>query len=165
MKMYKTRAYFLFLLNLWFCSSSTSFLISRIGISISSFSFTNSVIPTTILSGDMKSLTALPSFKNSGLFAISKLIFLFLVSCKQTESLIIQNNIVLGLEASEGTDELIKRCYNYKKKGDKGILIKLPEKNLLKALNLSNDMIANENFKNNKIIDLRIYNSVILTNE
>ena len=50
-------------------------------------------------------------------------------------------------------------------KNNKGILIKLPEKNLLKALNLSNDMIANENFKNNKIIDLRIYNSVILTNE
>ena len=39
--------------------------------------------------------------------------------------IIIQNNIVLGIEAAEGTDELIRRCYNYKKKGDKGILIKL----------------------------------------
>ena len=33
------------------------------------------------------------------------------------------------MEASEGTDELIKRCYNYKKKGDKGILLKLSKYN------------------------------------
>ena len=39
--------------------------------------------------------------------------------------MIIQNNIILGLESVEGTNELIKRCFNYKKKGDKGILIKL----------------------------------------
>ena len=50
-------------------------------------------------------------------------------------------------------------------KTNKDILIKLPQKNLLKALNLSHQMITNENFKNNKIIDLRIYNNVILTNE
>ena len=50
-------------------------------------------------------------------------------------------------------------------KTNKDILIKLPQKNLLKALNLSHHMITNENFKNNKIIDLRIYNNVILTNE
>ena len=41
------------------------------------------------------------------------------------QSMIVQNEIILGLEASEGTDELIKRCYNYKKKGDRGVLIKL----------------------------------------
>ena len=41
------------------------------------------------------------------------------------QSMIIQNNIILGLESVEGTNELIKRCFNYKKKGDKGILIKL----------------------------------------
>tara|TARA_Y100000741_G_scaffold335120_1_gene292789 strand:+ start:134 stop:823 length:690 start_codon:yes stop_codon:yes gene_type:complete len=50
-------------------------------------------------------------------------------------------------------------------KTNKDILIKLPQKNLLKALNLSHHIITNENFKNNKIIDLRIYNNVILTNE
>ena len=50
-------------------------------------------------------------------------------------------------------------------KTNKGILIKLPQKNLLKLLNLSHDLITNENFKNNKVIDLRIYNSVISTNE
>ena len=42
-----------------------------------------------------------------------------------SQSLIVQNSIILGIEASEGTDELIKRCHNYKKKGDKGILLKL----------------------------------------
>jgi len=50
-------------------------------------------------------------------------------------------------------------------KTNKGILIKLPQKNLLKLLNLSHHLITNENFKNNKVIDLRIYNSVISTNE
>ena len=41
------------------------------------------------------------------------------------QSLIIQNNIILGIEAAEGTDELVKRCFKYKKKGDGGILLKL----------------------------------------
>jgi len=42
-----------------------------------------------------------------------------------SQSMIIQNKIILGLEAAEGTDELIFRCSKYKKKGDKGILLKL----------------------------------------
>ena len=46
-----------------------------------------------------------------------------------SQSLILQNKLVLGIEAAEGTDELIKRCYKYKKKGDKGILIKLTKYN------------------------------------
>ena len=46
-----------------------------------------------------------------------------------SQSIIIQNNLVLGIEAAEGTDELIRRCYKYKKKGDKGILIKLSKYN------------------------------------
>ncbi|PPR46560.1 MAG: hypothetical protein CFH19_01185 [Alphaproteobacteria bacterium MarineAlpha5_Bin9] len=45
------------------------------------------------------------------------------------QSLIIQNKIILGIEAAEGTDELIKRCNEYKKKGDKGVLIKLSKYN------------------------------------
>jgi len=40
------------------------------------------------------------------------------------QSMIVQNKIILGLEAIEGTDELIKRCHKYKKKGDIGQLIK-----------------------------------------
>ena len=50
-------------------------------------------------------------------------------------------------------------------KNNKGILIKLPETNLLKALNLAYHITINEIFKNDKVIDLRIYNHVILTNE
>ena len=46
-----------------------------------------------------------------------------------SQSLIIQNKIVLGIEAAEGTNELIKRCYQYKKRGDKGVLIKLSKYN------------------------------------
>ena len=45
------------------------------------------------------------------------------------QSMIIQNQIILGLEAVEGTDNLIKRCNALKKKGDKGILVKLSKYN------------------------------------
>ena len=41
------------------------------------------------------------------------------------QSLIVQNQLILGVECIEGTDELIKRTSNYKKEGDKGILLKL----------------------------------------
>ena len=50
-------------------------------------------------------------------------------------------------------------------KNNKGILIKLPETNLLNALNLAYHITINEIFKNDKVIDLRIYNEVISTNE
>ena len=52
------------------------------------------------------------------------------------QSMIIQNNIILGLETAEGTNELIRRCFNYKKKGDKGILIKLSKYNQSKHLDI-----------------------------
>ena len=52
------------------------------------------------------------------------------------QSLIIQNERILGLESVEGTDELIKRCFSYKKKGDKGILIKLSKYNQSKILDI-----------------------------
>lgn len=45
------------------------------------------------------------------------------------QSLIVQNEIVLGLEAAEGTDKLIKRCNELKKTGDKGVLIKASKYN------------------------------------
>ncbi len=50
-------------------------------------------------------------------------------------------------------------------KNNEGILIKLPETNLLKALNLAYHITINEIFKNDKVIDLRIHNYVISTNE
>ena len=46
-------------------------------------------------------------------------IFKLIGKADLSQSLIIQNKIVLGIEAAEGTDELIKRCYQYKNKGDK----------------------------------------------
>ena len=41
------------------------------------------------------------------------------------QSLIVQNQLILGIECLEGTDELIKRCSEYKKLGHKSILLKL----------------------------------------
>jgi UDP-2,3-diacylglucosamine hydrolase len=41
------------------------------------------------------------------------------------QSIVVQNQLVIGIEAIEGTDNLIKRCFKYKKKGDLGIVIKL----------------------------------------
>ena len=41
------------------------------------------------------------------------------------------------------------------------ILIKLPNKNLLEAINFAIKLTQNEAIKNNKVIDLRIANYVI----
>ena len=41
------------------------------------------------------------------------------------QSIVVQNQLVIGIEAIEGTDDLIERCFQYKKKGDLGIVIKL----------------------------------------
>jgi cell division septal protein FtsQ len=46
-----------------------------------------------------------------------------------------------------------------------GILIKLPQKNLHKALRIANLIKKNNKFKNNKILDLRIVNHIITSNE
>lgn len=41
------------------------------------------------------------------------------------QSVIVQQGLVLGVEGIEGTDELIKRCATYKRKGDGAVLVKL----------------------------------------
>ena len=41
------------------------------------------------------------------------------------QSVIVQHGLVLGVVAIEGTDELIKRCSAYKRKGNGGVLVKL----------------------------------------
>ena len=46
-----------------------------------------------------------------------------------------------------------------------GTLIKLPEKNLQEKLNLAHQIINNEEFKYDKIIDLRVANYIITKNE
>ena len=52
------------------------------------------------------------------------------------QSMIIQNKIVLGLEAVEGTDSLMIRCKDYKKSGDKGILVKFSKYNQSSILDI-----------------------------
>lgn len=41
------------------------------------------------------------------------------------QSVIVQEGIVLGVEGAEGTDELIRRCRLYKRKGRGGVLVKI----------------------------------------
>jgi len=53
--------------------------------------------------------------------------------------------------------------WDIKNKND--ILFKLPKKNLIKSLNLAYHIINNEKLENSKVIDLRISNYIISTNE
>jgi len=41
------------------------------------------------------------------------------------QAVIVQQGLVLGVEGIEGTDELIKRCGSYKRKGSGGVMVKL----------------------------------------
>ena len=52
------------------------------------------------------------------------------------QSMVIQNQIILGLEAAEGTDNLMIRCKDYKKSGDKGILVKFSKYNQSNILDI-----------------------------
>jgi UDP-2,3-diacylglucosamine hydrolase len=63
-------------------------------------------------------------------------IFKFFGEIDVGQSMIIQNQIVLGLEAVEGTDNLITRCNDYKKSGDKGILVKFSKYNQSNILDI-----------------------------
>ena len=50
-------------------------------------------------------------------------------------------------------------------KTSNNILIKLSDTNILESLNIAKNIINNKNFKNKKIIDLRISNYIITSNE
>ena len=41
------------------------------------------------------------------------------------QAVVVQQGLVLGVEGIEGTDELIRRCGKYRRKGDGGVLVKL----------------------------------------
>lgn len=41
------------------------------------------------------------------------------------QAVVVQQGLVLGVEGIEGTDELIRRCGEYRRKGDGGVLLKL----------------------------------------
>jgi len=63
-------------------------------------------------------------------------IFKFFGEIDVGQSMVIQNQIVLGLEAVEGTDNLMIRCKDYKKSGDKGILVKFSKYNQSNILDI-----------------------------
>ena len=63
-------------------------------------------------------------------------IFKFFGEIDVGQSMIIQNKIVLGLEAVEGTDNLITRCKDYKKSGDKGVMVKFSKYNQSNILDI-----------------------------
>lgn len=52
------------------------------------------------------------------------------------QSIVVQDGIVLGIEAAEGTDELIRRCGGYRKKGNSGVLVKLAKPGQDESLDL-----------------------------
>lgn len=52
------------------------------------------------------------------------------------QSLVIQNGLVLGVEAAEGTDELLRRCGEIRQEGDQPILIKICKPNQDKRVDL-----------------------------
>ena len=41
------------------------------------------------------------------------------------QAVVVQQGLVLGVEGIEGTDELLRRCSGYRRKGDGGVLVKL----------------------------------------
>lgn len=45
------------------------------------------------------------------------------------QSVVVQQGLVLGVEGIEGTDELIRRCGAYRRKGDGGVLVKIRKPN------------------------------------
>jgi len=74
------------------------------------------------------------------------------------------------IEKSEFQFEQIESFYYFPSnrwdiKTKDGFLIKLPEKNILESLKFASQIKINEEFKDKKIIDLRISNNIILSNE
>ena len=74
------------------------------------------------------------------------------------------------IEESEFQFEQIESFYYFPSnrwdiKTKDGFLIKLPEKNILESLKFASQIKINEEFKDKKIIDLRISNNIILSNE
>ena len=63
-------------------------------------------------------------------------IFKFFGEIDVGQSMIVQNKIILGLEAVEGTDNLITRCKDYKRSGDKGVLVKFSKYNQSNILDI-----------------------------
>ena len=79
-------------------------------------------------------------------------------------------NFVKIIEQSKFNFKEISEMYFYSSgrwdiKNKHGILFKLPKKNLIKSLNIAYRIIDNEKLKNSKVIDLRISNHIVSTDE
>ena len=79
-------------------------------------------------------------------------------------------NFVKIIEQSKFNFKEISEMYFYLSgrwdiKNKHGILFKLPKKNLIKSLNIAYRIMDNEKLKNSKIIDLRISNHIVSTDE
>ena len=79
-------------------------------------------------------------------------------------------NFVKIIEQSKFNFKEISEMYFYSSgrwdiKNKHGILFKLPKKNLIKSLNIAYRIMDNEKLKNSKIIDLRISNHIVSTDE
>ena len=79
-------------------------------------------------------------------------------------------NFVKIIEQSKFNFKEISEMYFYPSgrwdiKSKHGILFKLSKKNLIKSLNIAYRIIDNEKLKNSKVIDLRISNHIVSTDE
>lgn len=94
------------------------------------FSFFNWIKFCPELFSSEKNLTIIKPSKYANLNLLkAKAIYQHFKKIDVGQSMIVQNQLVMGLEAIEGTDQLIKRCNDYKRKGDAGILLKFEKKN------------------------------------
>lgn len=69
------------------------------------------------------------------------------------QAVIVQEGLVLGVEGIEGTDELIKRCGTYKRKGNGGVLVKLRKPQQDMRIDLPT--IGSRTVENSKAIGLK----------
>ena len=81
----------------------------------------------------------------------AKTIYQYFKNADVGQSVIVQNQLILGIEAIEGTDKLIERCFNYKRKGDRGIVVKFSKKNQSNLIDIP--LVGLDTIKNIKKFD------------
>ena len=108
--------------------------------------------------GKLISMNQIKDFDNTLPFVYSKSNYIDFIKLKKI------------IDESEFQFEQIESFYYFPSnrwdiKTNDDLLIKLPHKNLSKALKIAHLIKKNKEFKNNKILDLRIANHIITTNE
>jgi UDP-2,3-diacylglucosamine hydrolase len=78
-----------------------------------------------------------PSKKDENDIDIGKKVLIKLGDMDIGQSVIVENGLVLGIEAAEGTDQLIKRCADLKKEKERlGVLVKMKKTTQEKRIDL-----------------------------